>query len=171
MMRSNIWKASLLLAAAVTVLPAYGQSVADTEAKNKLVGTWQVQVAQVDCQSGTPLGPPFTSMLTFTAGRALFEDTSNPFFAAGQRGGGQGNWSSDGQSKFNAKSVALIKFTTPPDTTTHNPGFEGGEQAISQDITFDDQSRQWSSKASVVFTDTNGNVYRQGCATASGTPF
>ena len=170
-MRSNIWKASLLLAAAVMVLPAFGQSGADTAAKTKLVGTWQVQVTQVDCRSGTPLGPPFISMLTFTAGRALFEDTSNPFFAAGQRGGGQGNWSSAGESKFDAKSVALIKFTTPPDTTTHNPGFEAGLQTISQAITFDDQSGHWSSTASVTFTDANGNVYRQGCATASGTPF
>jgi len=64
-MRSNIWKASLLLAAAVMVLPAFGQSVAGTESKDQLVGTWQVQVTQVDCQTGNPLGPPFTSLLTF----------------------------------------------------------------------------------------------------------
>jgi len=51
-MRSNIWKASVLLAAAVMVLPAFGQSVAATESKDQLVGTWQVQVTQVDCQTG-----------------------------------------------------------------------------------------------------------------------
>ena len=170
-MRSNIWKASLLLTAAVMALPAFGQSVADSEAKSKLVGTWHVQVTQVDCQSGTQLGPPFTSLLTFTAGHAVIEDTSNPAFSHGQRGSGQGRWISTGHSTYAAKSVALIKYATPPNQETQNPGFEAGKQTISQGITFDDQSGQWVSKASVVFTDTNGNAYRQGCAIASGTPF
>lgn len=168
-MRSHICKASLLLIAAAMVLPASGQSVDPNE--SQLVRTWQVQVTQVDCQSGNPLAPPFTSLLTFTAGHAVIEDTSNPGFAHGQRGSGQGTWSSTGNSTYAAKSVALIKYTTPPNQVTHNPGFEAGEQAISQDITFDDQSGQWSSKASVVFTDANGNVYRQGCATASAVRF
>ena len=170
-MRSNIWKASLLLAAAVMVLPAFGQSVAATESKDQLVGTWQVQVTQVDCQTGKPLGPPFTSLLTFAQGGTMNEDTSNPAFGHGQRGGGQGMWSSTGQSIYAAKSVALIKYTTPPNQKTHNPGFDAGQQIISQNITFNDQSGQWSSTASVAFADTNGDVYRQGCATASATPF
>jgi len=170
-MRSTTWKASLSLAAALLVLPAFGQSVAHTEAKTKLVGTWQVQVTQVDCQSGTPLGPPFTSLLTFAQGGTMNEDTENPAFGHGQRGGGQGMWSRTGQSMYTAKSVALIKYTTPPNQKTHNPGFKGGQQTISQSITFNDQSGQWSSTASVTFTDAKGNVYRQGCAIASATRF
>jgi hypothetical protein len=170
-MRSNIWKASVLLAAAVMVLPAFGQSVAATESKDQLVGTWQVQVTQVDCQTGNPLGPPFTSLLTFAQGGTMNEDTSNPAFGHGQRGGGQGMWSSTGQSMYATKSVALIKYTTPPNQKTHNPGFKAGQQTISQNITFNGQSGQWGSTASVTFTDTNGKVYRQGCAIASGVPF
>jgi hypothetical protein len=170
-MKSNIWKANLALAAAAMVLPAFAQSVAHTETKSKLVGTWQVQVTVVDCQSGNPLGPPFTSLLTFTAGRAVIEDTSNPVFAPGQRGSGQGRWNSTGNSTYTAKSVDLIKYTTQPNQETHNPGFEAGEQTITQNITFDDQTGDWSSKASVVYTDANGNIYRQGCATASAVRF
>jgi hypothetical protein len=170
-MRSNIWKASLLLAAVVVAIPAFGQSVPRAESRSQLVGTWQVQVTQVDCQSGDPLGPPFTSLLTFAASGTMNEDTENPAFGHGQRGGGQGMWSSTGQSTYAAKSVALIKYTTQPNQKTHDPGFEAGEQTIIQNITFNDQSGQWSSKASVSFTDANGNVYRQGCATASATPF
>ena len=80
-------------------------------------------------------------------------------------------WSSTGQSMYATKSVALIKYTTPPNQKTHNPGFKAGQQTISQNITFNDQSGQWGSTASVTFTDTNGKVYRQGCAIASGVPF
>jgi hypothetical protein len=170
-MRFNIWKASLLLAAAVMVVPAFGQSAAHTEWKTKLVGTWQVQVTQVDCQSGNPLGPRFTSLLTFAQGGTMNEDTENPAFGHGQRGGGQGTWGSTSQSTYWAKSVALIKYTTPPNLKTHNPGFEAGQQTISQNITLNDETRQWSSTASVTFADTTGNVYRQGCATATAAPF
>jgi hypothetical protein len=170
-MRSNIWKASLLLAAAVMVVPALGQSAGHTESKTKLVGTWQVTVTQVDCQSGTQLGSPFTSLLTFAQGGTMNEDTENPAFGHGQRGGGQGTWSSTGQSTYSAMSLALIKYTTQPNQKTHNPGFTAGQQSISQNITFNDETGQWSSTASVVFTDTNGSVYRQGCATASAAPF
>jgi hypothetical protein len=166
-MRLNIWRASLLLAAAVLVVPAFGQSVAHTKTNSPLVGTWLVQITQVDCQSGDPLGPPFTSLLTFAEGGTMSEDTENPFFGHGQRGGGQGTWSSTGQSTYEAKSVALIKYTTPANQKTHNPGFEAGKQTISQNITFNGQSGQWSSTASVAFADTSGNVYRQGCAAAS----
>jgi len=170
-MRSTTWKAIVLLAIAAMVLPAIGQSAARPETKTKLVGTWQVQVTQVDCQSGSPLGPPFTSLLTFAQGGTMNEDTQNPAFGHGQRGSGQGMWSSAGQSMYTAKSIALIKYTTQPNQKKHNPGFKAGQQTISQSITFNDQSGQWSSTASVTFADTNGNVYRQGCATATASPF
>ncbi|MFZ1918714.1 MAG: hypothetical protein WAU58_14160 [Terriglobales bacterium] len=166
----NIWKANLLLAAAAMALPAFAQSVTHPQTKAKLVGTWQVQVTQVDCTSGDPLGPPFTSLLTFAAGGTMNEDTSNPAFGRGQRGGGQGMWSSTGPLTYEAKSVAFIKYTTAPNPKTHNPGFEAGLQTISQNITLG-ESGQWSSNASVVFTDTSGNTYRQGCAVANATTF
>ena len=148
-----------------------GQSGADPYKKSKLVGTWQVQVTQVDCSSGTQLGPPFTSLLTFAADGTMADDTSNPAFEKGQRGGGQGTWSSTGQSTYAATSWALIKYTTKPNQKTHNPGFNFGQQTISQNITLDTQSGKWSSAATVAFADASGNVYRAGCATASATPF
>jgi hypothetical protein len=170
-MRSNTWQAWALFVVVGLAIPVLGQSGADPYKKSQLVGTWQVQVTQVDCSSGAQLGPPFTSLLTFAAGGTMAEDTSNPVFGKGQRGGGQGTWSSTGQSTYAATSWALIKYTTKPNQKTHNPGFNAGQQTISQNITLDTQSGKWSSTASVTFADTNGNVYRQGCATASATPF
>ena len=64
-MRSNIWMWLLLIASMAP--PILAQSGPNPGRKSQLVGTWQVQVTQVDCSSGTQLGPPFTSMLTFAA--------------------------------------------------------------------------------------------------------
>lgn len=165
-MRSNIWMWLLLIASMATTVLA--QSGPKPGKKSQMVGTWQVQVTQVDCSSGTQLGPPFTSMLTFAADGTMAEDTSNPGFGKGQRGGGQGWWSSTGDSTYSATSVALIKYTTQPNQKKHNPGFTAGQQTISQEITFG-QPGQWSSTAAVSFADASGNVYRTGCAIASAT--
>jgi hypothetical protein len=170
-MRSKTWKTWTLFAIVGMAIPVLGQSGITQDKKSQLVGTWQVQVTQVDCSSGAQLGPPFTSMLTFAADGTMAEDTSNPGFGHGQRGGGQGRWSGTGQSTYAATSGALIKYTTKPNQKTHNPGLNAGQQTISQNITLDTQSGKWNSTASVAFADANGNVYRTGCAIAAGTPF
>ena len=164
-MRSNTWKKGMLLALASMALPV----LALAATHDALVGTWKVQVTQVDCSSGNPLGHTFTSMITFELGGTMIEDTTNPAFGRGQRGDGQGTWSSTGASTYSAKTTAFIKYTTPPNSKTHNPGFEEGQQTISQKITY--ASGQWNSTAAVTFADGSGSVYRQGCAVATGTPF
>jgi hypothetical protein len=169
-MKSHKWQGWLFVVIGLAI-PTFGQTGADPYAKSQLVGTWQVQVTQVDCSSGTQLGPPFTSLLTFASDGTMAEDTSNPAFGKGQRGGGQGKWSTTGQSTYKATSWALIKYTTRPEQKTHNPGFNFGQQTISQNITLDTQSGRWSSTATVAFSDASGTVYRTGCAIAAGTPF
>src|ERR1700690_857833 len=170
-MRSKLQKACWSFAVAVMALPVLGQSVTRPATVTKLVGTWHVQVTQVDCTSNSPLGPPFKSLLTFASGGTMNEDTANPAFGHGQRGGGQGTWNSTTPSTYLARSVAFIKYTTAPNPKTNNPGFEEGQQTISQKITVNEESGEWTSTASVVFTDTTGSVYRQGCAVASATRF
>lgn len=169
-MRSNLLKISLTVALAGAAVMLFGQLAAAQESRNSLLGTWQVQVTQVDCQSGTPLSPSFPSLLTFAIGGTMTEDTSNPGFAAGQRGDGQGQWHYRGGNTYGARSVAFIKFTTPPDSDTHNPGFDQGQQTITQTITLTDNN-DWTSNASVSFTDATGAVYRKGCAIASAKRF
>ncbi len=170
-MRTNTWQAWALFVVMGLGIPVFGQTGAGPYKKSKLVGTWQVQITLVDCSSGAQLGPPFTSLLTFAADGTMAEDTSNPAFGKGQRGGGQGSWSSTGSSTYAATSWALIKYTTKPNLKTHDPGFDFGQQTISQNITLDTQSGKWSSTAAVAFADGRGNVYRNGCAIAAGTPF
>ena len=100
----------------------------------------------------------------------MAEDTTNPVFAPGQRGAGQGTWEHHGPHTYAARSVAFINFTTPADPVTHNPGFQAGEQSIAQIITMKNYDT-WTSTAAIQFTDTSGAVYRQGCAVANGQRF
>jgi hypothetical protein len=67
--------------------------------------------------------------------------------------------------------VAFINYTTQPNPAAHNPGFEAGEQTITQTISFQNGSDRWTSTAAIEFSDTTGTVYRQGCAVASAQRF
>jgi len=166
-MRSTIGKAFWILSAVVITLSVSARSAAaqDSEsAASPLVGTWQVKVTLVNCQTGDPLGrPPFSSLLTFARGGTLAEETTNPTNAPGQRSPGQGVWETNSHDVFHARSVAFINFTSP--------AVQAGQQFIDQIITYDDASDQWNAVAAIKFTDTNGAVYRQGCATATATRF
>ena len=166
-MRSTIGKAFWTLSAVVMMLSVMGQSAMAQDpgsAASPLVGTWQVKVTLLNCQTGGPLGPPpFSSLLTFARGGTLSEDTTNTSFATGQRSPGQGVWETTSHDVFYVRSVAFINFSTP--------GFQAGQQIIEQTITYENQSDQWSAVAAIKFTDTTGAVYRQGCATATATRF
>jgi len=112
---------------------------------------------------GSARSATVSSLLTFARGGTLAEDTTNPSFAPGQRGPGQGVWETTSHDVFKVRSVAFINFSTQ--------GFEAGQQIIEQTITYEDQSDQWKAVATIKFADTNGTVYRQGCATATATRF
>jgi hypothetical protein len=152
----------------VMMLSSLGQRAIaqdSNSAASPLIGTWQVKVTLVICGTVNPVPgvPPFSSVLTFARGGTLAEDTTNPSFAPGQRSSGQGVWETTSNDVFNVRSVAFINFATP--------GFEAGQQIIDQTITYDSQSDRWSAVAAIKFTDTNGSVYRQGCATATAMRF
>ena len=176
-MRLNIVKglAILALAAIVVLLGGRGAVAAQGDSSAPLVGTWRVWVTQVDCSTGAPLSPtPFSSFVTFALGGTVAEDTTNPAFGVGQRSAGQGVWSHTGHHTYNARSVAYIQYTTPPNPATHNPGFNAGEQTITQGIIYSENTDTWSSTAAIAFidgTDPATAPYRSGCAVASATRF
>jgi len=176
-MRFNIVKglAVLALAALVVLLSGRGAVAAPGESSAPLVGTWRVSVAQVDCSTGAPLSPtPFSSLVTFNLGGTVAEDTTNPAFGVGQRSAGQGVWSHTGHHTYSARSVAYIQYTTPPNPAAHNPGFNAGEQTITQAITYNNDADTWTSTAAIGFidgTDPATAPYRAGCAVASATRF
>jgi hypothetical protein len=164
----RIGKALLAMAtAAVLVLSAGWSIAAPSHGGHEIVGTWVVTVQLNNC-SGTAIGGPFQSLLTFNNGETMIEDTTNPSFAVGQRGTGHGVWEYEGEHKFAAKSVAFINFTTTPPPP---PGFKEGTQTITQTIEFPNGPDQWTADAQVQFADTTGAVYRSACATASAVRF
>ncbi len=173
-MQSSILKAMcvFLMGLVIMLVSGHGAAAQSEYREARLVGTWRVQVTQVDCVTGAPTSPtPFSSLLTFAIGGTMAEDTTNPAFAPGQRSAGQGTWDHKDRRTYGARSVAFINYTTPPNPATHNPGFEAGEQTIAQSITFKGDSDTWTSTATIEFADTTGTVYRQGCALASAQRF
>jgi hypothetical protein len=161
-MKSLIWGALLTLAA--TAVGA-GTLTAAAQTENRdldgrtLEGSWTVQVTQLNCETGAPLGSPFLSLLTFAKGETLVETTSNPMFFPAVRGPGHGVWSYSGDHSFKAVSVAFITLD----------GALVKTQTISQTIEMRDGPNTFkTTKASVVFVPVAGGPTITGCATAVG---
>jgi len=123
-------------------------------------GLWNVSVTPVDCSSGDPLAPAFSSLLSFNEGGTETEDTNNPALQPGQRSTAFGVWKQKSENKYEMNTYALIVFGTDGP-----PPIEAGSQQIHQDIVLNRKS--WTGNATVQFFDTSGNLYRSGCAKAA----
>lgn len=126
-----------------------------------LSGTWRVQVSLQNCDTHTPLGPPFLSMLSFSGNGTMTGTTQNPLFAPGQRTSDLGVWQRTGRSTFTATSEAYILFSATP--------FVRGTQRIAQDISVDNNS--FVSVATVQFFDVTNAPVLSACAVATATRF
>jgi hypothetical protein len=158
---------SIIVVATLVLSIGWRAAAWSRHSEHELVGTWLVTVQLNNC-SGTTLGAPFPSLLTFAEGETMIEDTTNPSFAVGQRGTGHGVWEFQGHHTYAAKSVAFINFTTTPPPP---PGFTAGTQTIAQTIEFNNGPDQWTANAQVEFADSTGAVYRQACAAATAKRF
>jgi len=171
-MSKRIGKALFAVAACALVVLSTGWNAgAHSGRQHEIVGTWAVTVQLVSCNA-TPLPsipPPFKSLLTFNDGETMIEDTTNPSFAAGQRGTGHGVWEYAGWHSYAVKSVAFINFSTTPPAPA--PPLTAGTQTITQTIDFDNGPDKWTATAQIQFADASGTVYRSGCATATAVRF
>jgi hypothetical protein len=161
--------------AGVLLAAAGGTAIAQSgdDESRRVVGAWSVQVTLRDCQTNTPLGPPFNSLVTFHAGGTLSESAGSLAFAPGQRSAGHGTWTRQGGS-YVQDVVALLLFDTSanlPGTPTFNPslpaspGFFAGWQTITHTVTLVD-SDHLTSAGTNAFYKLNGDLYRIGCSTA-----
>ncbi len=174
-MKVMTWKAILAisLAAILTLSAVWSVKASPQRHDFELEGTWLVTVTQKNCNTGATLGT-FHSILTFADGGTMSEDTTNPVFAPGQRGAGQGYWHYEGGRTFYAKSIAFINFNTP--LPPAGPVFKTGTQTIEQTIQFmHDNPDEWSSTATVQFLDSTGTAYFPSpvpmCVTATAVRF
>jgi hypothetical protein len=79
---------------------AGGARLDSQAAGGRLVGTWEFQVSFVDCETGTPLAPPFTSLHTYLPGGSALEQGSRVGAPATSRTVGQGVWEREGAGLF-----------------------------------------------------------------------
>jgi hypothetical protein len=177
-MRHGNWKVTLGLALVALLVLSAGWSVPAWSRPDdyELIGTWRVTVTQANCSTGAIMGK-FQSILTFADGGTMAEDTTNPAFAPGQRGAGQGVWQYSGHRTYTARSIAFINFDTPtpPSGPTPIPFFKRGTQTIAQTIVFNGSPNEWTSNATVQFDDSTGTPYSPSpapaCVTAVGERF
>jgi hypothetical protein len=130
-------------------------------------GVWLVQVTVRNCATGEALAPPVNSLVTFAAGGTLRESVSGGGFAPGQRSDGHGTWTHTGGQTYDQRFVMMINFTTGPGP---GPGFEAGWMKVQHTVTMIDADHIESAGTNS-FYRLNGEVYRTGCSTATGTRF
>jgi hypothetical protein len=150
----------LSTSAAASAQPSAGEG-------RTLQGVWYVQVTIRDCSTGAALAPPVNSLVTFAPGGTVHESVSGGGFQPGQRSNGHGTWTHSGGQTYDQRFVAMINFTTAPGP---GPGFETGWIKVQHSVTLVDANRTESAGTNS-FHRLNGEVYRSGCSTATGTRF
>jgi hypothetical protein len=130
-------------------------------------GVWHVQVTIRDCATGVALAPVVNSLVTFAAGGTLHESVGGGGFAPGQRSDGHGTWTHKGGQTYDQRFVATINFSTAPGP---GPGFEAGWIKVHHTVEVLDADHVESAGTNR-FYRLNGEVYRTGCSTATGTRF
>jgi hypothetical protein len=132
-----------------------------------LEGVWYMQVTIRSCATGVALAPAVNSLVTFAAGGTLHESVGGGGFAPGQRSDGHGTWTHKGGQTYDQRFVAMINFATAPGP---GPGFEAGWIKVHHAVEVIDADHI-ESVGSNSFYRLNGEVYRTGCSTATGTRF
>lgn len=130
-------------------------------------GVWYVKVTIVDCATGAAIAPPVNSLVTFAAGGTIHEGVSGGGFAPGQRSDGHGIWKHGGGNTYDQRFVSTINFASAPGP---GPGFEAGWMKVHHTVEMVDADHITSSGTNS-FYRLNGDVYRTGCSTATGSRF
>lgn len=166
-MRANLLKlskivAGLVLASTVAAASASAQRDRDDDWQSRrLEGTWIFQISLQDCSSGTPLGAPFQSLLTFARGGTVTETTANAMFFPALRGPGHGVWSHAGNGTYRAATIAFITLNGALTRT----------QTIAQTIELGRDETLRTTSATVKFFSPAGTLLATGCASATGKRF
>jgi hypothetical protein len=161
-------RSAAILSLTMILSAASAASTEQTDAEALTVkGVWYMQVTIRDCATGVALAPPVNSLVTFAAGGTFHESVGGGGFAPGQRSDGHGTWAHKGGQTYDQRFVAVINFATAPGP---GPGFEAGWIKVQHTVEVIDADHI-ESAGSNSFYRLNGEVYRTGCSTATGTRF
>jgi hypothetical protein len=160
--------------AGVLLTTSTSSLLASSNNSDPLTGVWSIQVTLRDCTSGTPLGAPINSLVTFHEGGTLSETVGGLGFAIGQRSSGHGMWSKERHHLYHQKFIALLNFDTPANlpgtpgfdpTKPVSPGFFAGWQTVTHTLELTDANHA-TSEGTNAFYKTDGTLYRTGCSSA-----
>lgn len=168
--RRDVGRRAVMLSIGLALVLSAGSAATaqQSAAEGRTVqGVWYVQVTIRDCATGVALAPAVNSLVTFAAGGTLHESVSGGGFAPGQRSDGHGTWTHKGGPTYDQRFVSMINFATAPGP---GPGFEAGWMKIHHTVEVVDADHIESAGRNT-FYRLNGEVYRTGCSTATGTRF
>lgn len=158
----------LSIGAALVLMAGHPANAQQSGSQGRTVqGVWYVQVTIRDCGTGVALAAPVNSLVTFAAGGTVQENVSGGGFAPGQRSSGHGTWTHQRGDTYDQRFVSMINFSSAPGP---GPGFEAGWMKVEHTVTLIDADHLESSGTNR-FYRLDGEVYRTGCSTATGTRF
>lgn len=124
-----------------------------------IVGTWSVQVALVNCDTGQELGPTFPALNTFLAdGSMLSEPSANPALLRT----GHGVWSYAGGRQF---TNTVVFFRYNPD------GSYAGTQTVRREIAVSRDAHAFTARDTATIADPGGTVVDTRCGLGRGLRF
>ena len=164
--RRSLARLSMSLALVLSAASAARGQQSNAQAPT-VEGVWSMQVTIRDCATGAALAPAVRSLVTYAAGGTLHESVGGGGFAPGQRSDGHGTWTHKGGQTYDQRFVATINFATAPGP---GPGFEAGWIKVHHTVEVIDADHIESFGRNSFFR-LNGEVYRTGCSTATGTRF
>lgn len=122
----------------------------------RIEGTWRVQITLVNCETGTPVAPPFPALATFSRGGTVV--TSDGGSSPSARGAGHGVWRFAGPGTYEAFTEAFM-FAN---------GVRIGTQQIQQEIQIGAGGAEFTSRVNSRVLNIDGNVVFAGCASSAG---
>jgi hypothetical protein len=121
-----------------------------------IVGTWSVQVALANCETGQELGPAFPALNTFLPGGSML---SEPAASPATVRTGYGVWALAGVRQF-TNTVVFFRFN--PD------GSYAGTQTVRREITVSRDADAFASRDTATIADPGGVIVDTRCAIGRG---
>ena len=156
---------ALIVIAALTVAFSFASAQAPkrTMSERTIQGAWRTMVTGVNCQTGVPLGPPFTGLFTFNKGGTMSEYGIGPGWSPALRSPGHGVWEQAHGWQDYSYSFTYYRYDAS--------GAFIGSQKVTSALELGESGDEFISHSAVEILDANGNVIGTFCAVAAGTRF
>ena len=156
---------ALIVIAALTVAFSFASAQAPerTMSERTIQGAWRTMVTGVNCQTGDPLGPPFTGLFTFNKGGTMSEYGIGPGSSPALRSPGHGVWEQAHGWQDYSYTFTYYRY--------NSSGVFIGSQKVTSALELGESGDEFTAHSAVEILDANGNVIATFCAVNTGTRF